>query len=105
MTLPSRTTRTAALLLTTITLTACGVSGPRTGALDQGSPNAHPTCRVHQHVLPGADYTGGKNSTPLSVLDMLRYYTSHRALPFCDHKPATAQDTAWTRLYDRLTHP
>ncbi|WP_328912333.1 MULTISPECIES: hypothetical protein [unclassified Streptomyces] len=103
MSSPSRPARTAALLLLAVALTACGASGPRTGALDQGSPDAHPTCRVHQHVLPGSDYTGGKDSSPRAVLDMLRYYTSQRALPFCDHKPPTAQDSAWTGLYDRLT--
>ncbi|WP_329172389.1 hypothetical protein [Streptomyces sp. NBC_01477] len=100
---PSRPALTAALLFAAVALTACGASGPRTGALDRGSPDAHPTCRVHQHVLPGSDYTGGKDSAPLAVLDMLRYYTSQRALPFCDHRPATAQDTAWTGLYHRLT--
>ncbi|WUH90206.1 hypothetical protein OG900_08870 [Streptomyces sp. NBC_00433] len=103
MTSPSRPAHTAALLLTAIALTACGASGPRTGALDRGSPNTHPTCRVHQHVLPGTDYTSGPNSAPLAVLDMLRYYTAQHTLPFCDHKPPTTQDTAWTSLYNRLT--
>lgn len=100
---PSRPVRTAALLLTALAVAACGASGPRTGALDRGSPGAHPTCRVHQRVLPGTDYTGGKDSAPLAVLDMLRYYTAQHALPFCDHQPPTAQDTAWAGLYDRLT--
>jgi hypothetical protein len=103
MSSPSLPARSAALLLTAITVTACGASGPRTGALDRGTSNAHPTCRVHQHVLPSSDYTAGKDSVPLAVLTMLRYYTSQHALPFCDHKPPTAQDAAWTSLYNRLT--
>jgi hypothetical protein len=65
MSSPSLPARAAALLLTAITVTACGPSGPRTGALDRGTPNAHPTCRVHQHVLPSSDYTAGKDSTPV----------------------------------------
>ena len=100
MNLSSRPTRTAALLLAAAALTACGA--PRTGALDRGSPDPRTTCRVHQHVLPGPDYTGGKDSAPLAVLDMLRYYTAQHALPFCDHQPPTPQDTAWTDLYHRL---
>ncbi|SHN04997.1 hypothetical protein SAMN05216499_11949 [Actinacidiphila paucisporea] len=46
-----------------------------------------------------------RRPAPLAVLDMLRYCTSQRALPFCDHKPPTAQDTAWNALYARLTRP
>ncbi|WP_327287647.1 hypothetical protein [Streptomyces sp. NBC_01198] len=101
--MPPHPARTAALLLAAVALTACGASGPRTGALDRGSPGTHPTCRVHQHVLPGADYTAGKDSAPLAVLDMLRYYTAQHDLPFCDHQPPSTQDTAWTGLYERLT--
>ncbi|MEE4546320.1 hypothetical protein V2S66_30710, partial [Streptomyces sp. V4-01] len=98
---PTRLARTVILTLAVAALTGCGA--PRTGALDRGSPDTHPTCRVHQHAMPGPAYAGGKDSAPLAVLDMLRYYTSQRALPFCDHKPPTAQDTAWTTLYTRLT--
>lgn len=99
-----RRLRPAAVLLgAALALTACGGSGPRTGALVTGPAATHPTCRVHQAAMPGHAYTGGSHGTPVAVLTMLRYYTAQGALPFCDGKPATPQDTAWTRLYTGLT--
>ncbi|MEV6008597.1 hypothetical protein AB0M29_17500 [Streptomyces sp. NPDC051976] len=95
----------APLLVTVLALSACGASAPRTGALNTGTPNPHPTCRVHQQVLPDSDYTAGAHAAPLPVLEMLRYYTSQRTLPFCDAKPPNPQDMAWSKLYTRLTHP
>lgn len=99
-------TRWATLgVLGVLALTGCGSSAARTGALDTVSDSKKPTCRTHQSVLPGSDYTGGSDAKTLAVLGMMKYYTAKGTLPFCDAKPPTAQDTAWARLYATLTKP
>ncbi|MDF9816215.1 hypothetical protein [Streptomyces sp. SPB162] len=99
-------TRCAALfVLGALALAACGSSAARTGALDTTSDSKNPTCRTHQIVMPSQDYTGGNDANTLAVLAMMKYYTAKGTVPFCDAKPATAQDTAWSRLYTNLTKP
>ncbi|WP_405581749.1 hypothetical protein [Streptomyces sp. NBC_01190] len=103
---PATRTRWAlTLAAAALALTGCAASGPRTGAFDSTTDSRRAHCRAHQRVLPDGDYTGGAGGRTLAVLGMLKYYTAKGALPFCDGRPATAQDTAWTRLYGRLTHP
>ncbi|MCZ4123097.1 hypothetical protein [Streptomyces sp. H39-S7] len=94
---------TTLFLLGALALTGCGSTAAQTGALDTISDNK--TCRAHQSVLPSADYSGGSEARTPAVLSMLRYYTAKGALPFCDAKPATEQDTAWVQLYTYLTKP
>ncbi|MEU3461291.1 hypothetical protein ABZ721_15260 [Streptomyces sp. NPDC006733] len=101
----ARTLWTTLFLVGSLVTTGCGSSAPRTGALDATSDSKKPTCRSHQSVLPGKDYTGGSDANTLAVLRMMKYYTAKGALPFCDAQPATAQDTAWTQLYTRLIKP
>ncbi|MDJ0347270.1 hypothetical protein QMK19_39445 [Streptomyces sp. H10-C2] len=105
MPLPARTHWTALLVLCALALTGCGSSAGRTGALDTASDSKKPTCRAHQSLLPSRDYTAGSNAKTLAVLGMMKYYTAKRTLRFCDGKPATTQDTAWTQLYTDLTKP
>ncbi|MET9219783.1 hypothetical protein ABZX65_13610 [Streptomyces sp. NPDC003300] len=106
---PRTASRPAALLGAALTaavlalaLTSCAADR-HTGALVTGPASPRPTCRVHQATLPDRDYTAGKNSDPMAVLSMLRYYTAQHALPYCDGKPASRQDDAWDTLYGDLT--
>ncbi|MCZ4103475.1 hypothetical protein C8250_000510 [Streptomyces sp. So13.3] len=105
MPLPTRTHWAALLVLGALALTGCGSSEERTGALDTASDGKKPACRAHQSLLPSPDYTAGRNAKPLAVLGMMKYYTAMGAVRFCDGKPATTQDTAWTQLYISLTKP
>ncbi|MFC4031715.1 hypothetical protein ACFO3J_09515 [Streptomyces polygonati] len=100
-----RPRRALALAATALALAACAASGPRTGALDTTADRGMSHCRGHQSVLPDHDYTAGKGGQTLAVLKMLKYYTAKGALPFCDGRPPTRQDTAWARLYADLTRP
>lgn len=101
----ARTRWATLFVLGALALTGCGSSAARTGALDTTSDSKKPTCRTHQSVLPSQDYTGGSDAKTLAVLAMMKYYTAKGTLPFCDTKPATAQDTAWAKLYTNLTKP
>lgn len=101
----ARTRWATVFVLGALALTGCGSSAARTGALDTTSDSKNPTCRAHQTVLPGEDYTGGADARTLAVLDMMKYYTAKGSRPFCDARPATAQDTAWAQLYATLVKP
>ncbi|MCZ4123801.1 hypothetical protein [Streptomyces sp. H39-S7] len=105
MSTPARTRWATLVVLGALVLTGCGSSAARTGAPDIISDSKKPTCRSHQSVLPSKDYTGGSDAKTLAVLAMMKYYTAKGSLPFCDAKPATAQDTAWAQLYASLIKP
>lgn len=98
----SHTGWVALFVLGALMVSGCGSSPASTGALDTSSDSKNPTCRSHQTVLPSEDYSGGSNAKTLAVLGMMKYYTAKGTLPFCDAKPATAQDTAWALLYASL---
>ncbi|MEE4545977.1 hypothetical protein V2S66_28915 [Streptomyces sp. V4-01] len=101
----TRSLSALALVVTAQTLTACSASGPATGALNTTHDRGQTHCRTHQHLMPGHDYTAGKNGKTLAVLEMMKYYTAEADFPFCDGKPATTQDAAWSHLYNDLARP
>jgi hypothetical protein len=72
------------------------------GALNAQPDTPSPTCLVHQTKEPADRYTAGTSADTLSILEMMRYYTSNGAKRFCDGKPATPTDLHWMELYTRL---
>lgn len=70
------------------------------------------TCLEHQTGEPGETYTDPAQRDTGQVLAVMRYYTAHGNLPFCDGEPAGDGDRAWAELYldlggsaDRVTSP
>lgn len=57
------------------------------------------TCMAHQTHRPTSAYNGGDRANTELVLAMLAYYRTNGTKPYCDRKPATEADVAWTRLY------
>ncbi|MFD7734795.1 hypothetical protein ACFV6F_30990 [Kitasatospora phosalacinea] len=98
------TRRTRPLLLLAVTaalLTGCG-GGRSDGSFDAQPGTPSPTCLQHQEQEPGGRYTGGQESDPTAVLEMMRFYTANGAKAYCDGRPPTDADLRWTRLYTDL---
>ncbi|WP_035851461.1 hypothetical protein [Kitasatospora azatica] len=79
-----------------------GCASTKEGRFDAQPATPTPTCQKHQSQEPGTRYTDSENSDPMSVLEMMRFYTANGAKAYCDGKPATATDRQWTRLYRAL---
>ncbi|MFE0462976.1 hypothetical protein ACFW1A_27350 [Kitasatospora sp. NPDC058965] len=79
----------------------CGDSSSR-GGFDAQPATPSPSCLPHQQQAPDTRYTGGTKSDPMSVLTMMRFYTANGTKAYCDGRPATATDRAWTELYRAL---
>lgn len=87
-------------LILAVVLGAAGC-GEATGAFhDSGG---RPDCRIHQAAMPDKDYTGVTTADTQAILAMLRYLTAHRAQAYCDGRPASSTDRAWSMLYQRFT--
>lgn len=96
----SRTTYwSITMVAATAVLTVGGcASGDSKGAFR----TADGSCQIHQSALPSTAYTGGVNGDTEAILIMMGSYTAHGTQPYCDGRPATAVDRAWSRLYVRL---
>lgn len=82
---------------------ACGSSVPAASAFTVGTTK---TCLVHQKHLPQGAYRGGMSANTGLELHFLAYFTAQGSEPYCDGKPATKDDRAWSALYAQLTgHP
>ncbi|MEV4561584.1 hypothetical protein AB0K51_32015 [Kitasatospora sp. NPDC049285] len=92
------------LFLATVTaalLTGCG--GPKAdGSFDAQPGTPSPTCLQHQAQQPGSRYTGGQQSDPTAVLEMMRFYTANGTKAYCDGRPPADADLHWMRLYTDL---
>ncbi len=61
------------------------------------------TCMTHQSQRPGPLYTGAaQHADTAHILQMMQYYTSNGAKPYCDGASPTTIDQAWARLYVSL---
>ncbi len=61
------------------------------------------TCMAHQSEQPGPLYTGGAQAADTAhILQMMQYYTSNGAKPYCDGARPTAIDRSWAALYVSL---
>ncbi|MDH6574562.1 hypothetical protein [Kitasatospora sp. MAP5-34] len=88
-----------ALLLVPFTA-SCDPAG--SGSFDAQPSTPSPTCLAHQTGTPDKRYTGGENSDPLAVLELMRFYTANGTKVFCDGRPPTEADKRWTTLYVTL---
>ncbi len=57
------------------------------------------TCLEHQSGEPGPTYTDPEQRSTGDVLALMRYYTAHGTMPFCDGAPAGDGDRAWAQVY------
>lgn len=57
------------------------------------------TCLTHQVDEPGVTYTDPEQRDTGQVLALMRYYTAHGTMPFCDGAPAGDSDRAWAQVY------
>ena len=74
--------------------------GQATGAFQESG--GRPDCQIHQAAAPNTDYTGGSDADTWAILAMMRYFTAHRAQAYCDGRPASSADRAWSTLYQRF---
>ncbi len=88
-------------LAAVLSTAACG-SASHEGSFDAQPSTASPTCLAHQTATPGKRYTGGEDSDPMSVLELMRFYTANGTKAYCDGGPPTATDKRWTTLYVTL---
>ncbi|MEV8099865.1 hypothetical protein [Kitasatospora sp. NPDC085879] len=87
-------------LLAAPLLAACATGRDDSFDAQTGTPS--PSCLQHQSTLPGTRYTGGDESDPTAVLQMMRFYTANGTKAFCDGRPPTDADRRWTELYTQL---
>lgn len=88
----------APAVLVAAVLAGCS-SGPDLGPVFDDEAGAAVTCLTHQTGEPGPRYTEPESRDTAQVLAMMKYYTQHGALPFCDGAPAGYADRAWVQAY------
>jgi hypothetical protein len=59
-------------------------------------------CMAHQSAFPGSRYTDPQRRDSAQVLTLLHYYTVNGSKPYCDGRPASADDRRWAELYVNL---
>lgn len=95
--------RTAYWSITMAAATAAiTIGGCASGPGKEAFRIADGSCQIHQSAMPSTAYTGGANGDTEAILAMMGSYTAHGTQPYCDGRPATAVDRAWSRLYARL---
>lgn len=105
---PGRAVSLLSVLLSGLTLVACGSNQPTSQAAFQVQPGVQPNaasqrCQLHQTQAPTTAYPGGPNGTTALELPFLAYYTANGNKAYCDGKPPTDTDKTWARLYVDLT--
>lgn len=85
----------AALCLALGALAGCS-SAPAVFDNEGGQPV---TCLTHQTGEPGPSYLDPAERDTGQVLALMKYYTQHGAMPFCDGAPAGESDRAWAQAY------
>lgn len=79
-------------------------AGPKTFVTQPGfQPGDTPPCIVHQTALPNGSYQDANGTGSADQLTFVSYYTAAGQLPFCDGRPANADDKAWAQLYVQAT--
>lgn len=90
--------RTLVIGTALLALAACS-SEPDLGPVFDSEGGQPVSCLTHQSGEPGAAYTDRELRDTNRVLPLMRYYTAHGTLPFCDSAPAGDSDRAWARTY------
>lgn len=92
-----------AVLAVIATVAGCGHQHRGAAGLLDDQRQASVTCMAHQSQQPGRLYTGGAQAGDTAhILQMMQYYTSNGAKPYCDGARPTAIDRSWARLYVSL---
>ncbi|MDQ2838079.1 MAG: hypothetical protein M3Y42_10290 [Actinomycetota bacterium] len=90
-----------AMLVAVALLAGCGhraKPAAQSGLFDN-QDQATISCLKHQSEQPGPLYTGGQSADTAHILQMMQYFTSNGAKPYCDGAKATAIDQTWAKLY------
>lgn len=90
--------RTLIACLALLALAGCS-SEPDLGPVFDSEGGQPVNCLVHQTGEPGAAYTDRDQRDTGRVLALMRYYTAHGTLPFCDGAAASDSDRGWAQTY------
>lgn len=83
-------------LFAALTLVACSSDD---GRFDPGEGDGEDiSCMEHQPDTPGTSYTDTDQRETGAVLQLLRYYVTNGAKPYCDGEPPNDTDRQWAQL-------